>query len=45
MTYSGYCWDCDYEGKFLEREQCPKCKSSNIDIYEENIDDDYGDDD
>ena len=31
----GYCFECEYEGKFKNRHRCPKCKSEDIEISDE----------
>ncbi len=50
MIQKGYCFECEYEGKFTNRHSCPKCKSEDIEIYDddefyENDDDGDNEDD
>ncbi|HPG29562.1 MAG TPA: hypothetical protein PKY81_02285 [bacterium] len=46
MIYKGYCFECEYEGKFKNKRFCPKCKSEDIEIYEDDeIEDEIEDDD
>ena len=45
MIYKGYCFECEYEGKFNNKRFCPKCKSEDIEINEDDEIDDEIDDD
>jgi len=45
MAFKGYCFECEYEGFFKNKRYCPKCKSEDIEIYDEEYEDDYSNED
>ncbi|MBP7653357.1 hypothetical protein KA977_08035 [Candidatus Dependentiae bacterium] len=43
MVFQGYCFECEYEGQFKNKHICPKCKSEDIEIYEDELEDEEED--